>query len=103
MHNSDYAVRLIADEKLRVLRFDRSQTELREGDVIRELPLDCTDITLTILADSSSLEVFINHGEKVMTSRVFTPADATKITALGGAINATFYPLNGAFQTYPLS
>ncbi len=36
-------------------------------------------IQLQILVDKSSIEVFMNHGEKVMTARIFPSGDATAI------------------------
>ncbi|MBF9000837.1 glycoside hydrolase family 32 protein [Vibrio nitrifigilis] len=102
MQNSDYHVSLVADAEKGVLRFDRHQTEIREGDVIRELPLESDTIALTILADNSSLEIFINDGEKVMTGRVFTPQDATNIRLVSGEpISMSYYPLKAARAPYP--
>jgi|GEM_PF-4478506 len=59
---------------------DRSHALLLEGDLIREIPwLGNQDLALHILADTSSLELFINDGEYVMTVSVFTPPNATHI------------------------
>jgi beta-fructofuranosidase len=74
---------LIADQSRRALVMDRSQTLNRAQDTIRELPLTGDKIRLRILADSSSVEVFINDGDAVMTSRVFTEPHATGISLTG--------------------
>lgn len=81
---------LRADEENRRLIMDRSQTLNRAQDTIRELPLASERIELRILADNSSLEVFVNGGAAVMTSRVFTDKDATKISIQGEEKTATF-------------
>ncbi|MFW8630287.1 glycoside hydrolase family 32 protein [Vibrio natriegens] len=81
---------LRADEENRRLIMDRSQTLNRAQDTIRELPLTSERIELRILADNSSLEVFVNGGAAVMTSRVFTDKDATKISIQGEEKTATF-------------
>lgn len=81
---------LRADEENRRLIMDRSQTLNRAQDTIRELPLTSERIELRILADNSSLEVFVNGGAAVMTSRVFTDKDATKISIQGEEKAATF-------------
>ncbi|MCY9877290.1 glycoside hydrolase family 32 protein [Vibrio natriegens] len=81
---------LRADEENRRLIMDRSQTLNRAQDTIRELPLASERIELRILADNSSLEVFVNGGAAVMTSRVFTDKDATKISIQGVEKTATF-------------
>lgn len=81
---------LRADKENRRLVMDRSQTLNRAQDTIRELPLASERIELRILADNSSLEVFVNGGAAVMTSRVFTDKDATKISIQGEEKTATF-------------
>ena len=96
MVKGDQYVSLVADRAKGVLRLDRQHTDLREGDVIRELPLTSTCIALTLFADQSSLEIFINDGDKVMTARVFTSPDASGIVLLGGEVQATLYPLQAA-------
>ena len=72
------------DKAIKTLFLDRSKTLLREGDTVRELALpDCDCVQLQILSDTSSLEVFINNGEAVMSARVFTAKDATNISHEG--------------------
>ncbi|MBY7913496.1 glycoside hydrolase family 32 protein [Vibrio fluvialis] len=94
LHNDEHAVVLTLDGEQGVLRFDRSHTQIRQGDTIRELPLTSSEVKLRILADNSSLEIFINDGEHVMTGRVFTPSNATHISLNHAVASATFAPLN---------
>ncbi|MCL9780087.1 glycoside hydrolase family 32 protein [Vibrio sp. S4M6] len=65
-------------------RFDRSNTLMTNGDSIREVTEVGHKIDVTILADSSSLELFINKGEIVMSGRVFLSPGATHFSLLGG-------------------
>jgi len=85
LHQSqqDYCeIRLDKDTK--TLFFDRSNTQLREGDTVRELSLAHVDsVALQIFSDVSSLEIFINNGEAVMSSRMFTAKDATQLSIEG--------------------
>ncbi|HEY7866457.1 MAG TPA: glycoside hydrolase family 32 protein [Psychromonas sp.] len=72
------------DKASRRLYFDRSNTLIREGDTIRELSLAESDsVQLHIFSDTSSLEVFINEGEAVMSARVFSDKGATKLSIKG--------------------
>ncbi|MCW8996150.1 MAG: GH32 C-terminal domain-containing protein, partial [Psychromonas sp.] len=72
------------DKATKTLFLDRSKTLIREGDTVRELALpDSESVQLQILSDTSSLEIFINNGEAVMSARVFTAKDATKISREG--------------------
>ena len=69
------------DKATQTLFLDRANTLIREGDSVRELALpDSQSVQLQILSDTSSLEVFINNGEAVMSARVFTAKDATKLS-----------------------
>ncbi len=96
MADENYSVKLQLDKEQGVLRFNRTNTEIRQGDTIRELPLTSEDVHLQILADNSSLEIFINQGEHVMTGRVFTPENATKIALYGAEVKAFFTPLKAS-------
>ena len=90
--DSHHELKIILDADTHTLLLDRSQTLIREGDQVRELSLSSSTVTLQILADSSSVEIFINDGEYVMTSRVFTPLNATSIT-LSGCATFSFWRL----------
>ncbi|MGP8304790.1 glycoside hydrolase family 32 protein [Vibrio sp. YIC-376] len=87
---------LQADAEKRCLVMDRSQTLNRAQDTIRELPLDSERIELRILADNSSVEVFVNGGAAVMTSRVFTDKDAMRISIQGDEKKATLHRYKAA-------
>jgi beta-fructofuranosidase len=86
--NSEQKVLVSADEQSRTLVLDRSQTLNRAQDTLRELPLESNKIALRILADNSSLEIFVNQGEAVMTSRAFTDLNATRMSLHGGSVQA---------------
>ncbi len=73
-----------SNKATRTLFLDRSKTLIREGDSVRELTLpDCDFVQLQILSDNSSLEIFINNGEAVMSARVFTDKEATQVSREG--------------------
>jgi beta-fructofuranosidase len=88
------------DSESRTLFLDRSKTEVRQGDKVRELALtDSEQVELRILADTSSVEIFINQGEFVMSSRVFTPKQATGIV-LEGQAQLDIWTLNAADKPF---
>ena len=81
----------------KMLFLDRSNTLIRAGDTLRELALpDSESVQLQILADTSSLEIFINNGEAVMSARVFSPNNATQIGIEGNVQIQTAWVLNKA-------
>ncbi|WP_321282644.1 glycoside hydrolase family 32 protein [uncultured Vibrio sp.] len=94
--NAEQKFVLRADAEKRRLIMDRSQTLNRAQDTIRELPLDSERVELRILTDNSSVEVFVNGGAAVMTSRIFTDQDATRISLSGQATNATLHRFRAA-------
>lgn len=49
-------------------------------------------LKLNIFADTSSLEIFVNDGEKVMSSRIFTEPENTHLFA-DNSVTATFWKL----------
>lgn len=72
------------DKEKKTLYFDRTNTQLRVGDTLRELSLAESEfVQLHILSDNSSLELFINNGAAVMSARIFTPEKATVISRAG--------------------
>ncbi len=83
-----YQLVIKANAETRQLILDRSETLNRAADVIREVDIDTDLIELRILADTSSVEIFINQGQYVMTSRVFTSKQSTCMSVLGGDVNA---------------
>jgi beta-fructofuranosidase len=85
------------DRATRTLFLDRSKTLQREGDAVRELVLtDSSSVQLHILSDNSSLEVFINNGEAVMSARIFTAKDATQLSYDGEVQLQTCWLINGS-------
>ncbi|MBF7094410.1 sucrose-6-phosphate hydrolase [Streptococcus sp. HF-1907] len=76
---------------------DRSQAGQQyatEFGTSRSCQIDNHDITLNIFVDKSIVEIFVNKGEKVFTSRVFPDTDQTGITVKSGSISGTYYELN---------
>lgn len=53
-----------------------------EWGTTRSTSLDCKELSLQIFVDSSSVEIFINGGEKVFTSRIFPSKNSTGIRFL---------------------
>ena len=98
--DSDYQLDIRLDSDTRTLFLDRTKTEIREGDTVRELALKGSEqVELRILADTSSVELFINQGEYVMTSRVFTPKTARGIY-LQGQAELEIWTLNPASKPF---
>ncbi|MEX0335183.1 glycoside hydrolase family 32 protein [Vibrio tubiashii] len=94
--NDEQALVLKADSDNQRLVMDRSKTLNRAPDTIRELPLISNRIDLRILADNSSIEVFVNGGQAVMTSRVFTAENATGMSIKGTSLDARYRRLNAS-------
>lgn len=91
---SEHKLIVHADMDKSRLILDRSNTLNWAQDSIRELPVQSERINLRILADNSSVEIFVNHGDAVMTSRVFTASDATSISLHGARSPVTIKKLN---------
>ena len=84
--DADYQLDIRLDKESKTLFLDRGKTEIRQGDTVREISLgECEQVELRLLADTSSVELFINQGEFVMSSRVFTPKDAKAVYLQGRA------------------
>lgn len=67
------------------------------GRTVRKAPLEqCSDIR--IIADKSSLEIYLDGGRKVLSSRFYPDSDCVNISAAG--INAEIYPLKGMEVSY---
>jgi len=94
--NEEYACVIRFDEEQNRLLLDRSRTLQRQGDFLRELALCGDEVELHIFADNSSIEIFVNGGEGVMTARVFTPASATRLILRQNVLKAYGYHLLGA-------
>ncbi len=95
MENQQYRITLAFDPDRQAIRVDRSQTISCSGDTVREVTQVGRKVKLAVYADNSSLEIFINDGEKVMSGRAFTPEDATCISLTGEkaeAVLRNIYP-----------
>jgi fructan beta-fructosidase len=65
---------------------------------------DTKRVKLHIFVDRSSVEVFANDGEKVMTDRIYPPSGSTgiEVYSIGGAgkvIELTVWPLSSIWET----
>ncbi|WP_261833288.1 glycoside hydrolase family 32 protein [Vibrio ishigakensis] len=80
------------------LLLDRTHTQIQQGDTIRELPLASEKVELRILSDNSSLELFVNGGEHVMSARVFTDGQSIKLEK--GKASIELYELKSATRPY---
>jgi len=89
------------DEETKTLYLDRSNTLIREGDTLRELPLtDSAVVQIHVLSDNSSLELFINNGFAVMSARIFTPETATLLSRSGQVDIEDCWMLNKASSPF---
>jgi beta-fructofuranosidase len=91
--NDQYGVVIRLNPVNRTLEFDRSNTLIEQGDVLREVALMSDDVELTIFSDASSIEIFCNQGQIVLTGRVFTPSICTYISMSSGTSRASYYAL----------
>ena len=84
MDNGNEYCDIILDAEQQMIQLDRTHAQPTDGETIRELPWhEQRDVEMQLLADNSSLELFINQGEYVMTARVFTAEDATTLRVIG--------------------
>ncbi|PMH43294.1 sucrose-6-phosphate hydrolase [Vibrio sp. 10N.286.49.B3] len=88
------------DKETQTLFLDRTQTLVNDGDLIRELPLSSPVVSLRILADTSSLEIFVNGGEQVLSARIFTNEDATCLSLDGGCVAAKINKIHCAVNPF---
>lgn len=75
--NSETVVKFDFDEKKLVL--DRSKGRQPDKRVRKVFLGDISDLELRIFVDSSSIEIFVNDGEEVFSSRIFPEKGAEKI------------------------
>ncbi len=89
--NIDNAVELSFENKLFTLKF--TDEDVACGRTVRRAKLDkCTDIR--IIADKSSLEIYLNEGRVVLTTRMYPKHEKVEIRTKG--INPVIYPLTDA-------
>lgn len=80
-----------AVSKYLVLDRTRSGAAMKNGNgSIRRYALDATKITLRLFVDQSSVEIFINDGEAVMTARIFPAKDSNGVAFFTEGGKATF-------------
>lgn len=73
---------IIYDREEGVLTFDRTHSGYRKDTIsTRSIEAECKEekLKLRILMDKYSMEIFVNDGEKVMTSLIYTPIEAEGI------------------------
>jgi beta-fructofuranosidase len=84
---------LYYDANTKHLLLDRTQTGeklAQENGHIRRYPLDNKKMELRLFVDQSSVEVFINDGEAVMTARLFPSQDSNGISFFAEGGTASF-------------
>lgn len=89
--DTEFYTAITYDPNNSVLRFDRSHSGFRHNIVASRKALvryQGGEIKLRLIIDRFSAEVFVNDGEQVMTSTLYTPQDADSISfeATGSAI-----------------
>lgn len=75
---------------------DRSQVGQQyalEYGSCRSCQIPQEDVTLNIYVDKSIIEIYINQGQAVLTSRVFPENEASGIQILSGDIDGYYYEL----------
>lgn len=94
--NEDESLLLTYDKDAKKLTLDRSKMKHQfalDYGVIREYNLEDLLNKLQIYVDHSSIEIFINDGEAVMSSRIFPNQKENEITLNQKNIIITLYPL----------
>lgn len=74
---------IIYDRKNEILTFDRTHSGLtKDATTARSMRVESknNELSLRILLDRFSVEIFVNGGEQAMTSLVFTPEAANEIS-----------------------
>src|SRR5699024_4101624 len=107
--NDYFGLRLFADEtsndgflievnvKEKKLKIDRTNCGIpfaTEYGTIRQMDFNKSIVNLTEFVDHSSVEVFVNDGEAVFTSRVFTNSNQQDICLFNKEVNLK-YELEG--------
>lgn len=86
------------DTKKGQVRLDRSQVGepyALDFGTSRTCPIPRQACKARIFIDKSIIEIFINDGEKVLTSRVFPNQEQTGIQVKSGQVTGTYYQLKG--------
>ena len=78
-----------------------SGTELAEQNgVVRQCTLTAEVIKFHLFVDSSSVELFVNDGEEVFTSRIFPSRTAWTFVSLHAEAKLILKQLNGIIKYY---
>lgn len=72
----------VDNKKFTLDRSKSGEVFATEWGTTRSTSLDCKELSLQIFVDSSSVEIFVNGGEKVFTSRIFPDKNSTGIRFL---------------------
>ena len=72
----------VDNKKFTLDRSKSGEVFATEWGTTRRTSLDCKELSLQIFVDSSSVEIFVNGGEKVFTSRIFPDKNSTGIRFL---------------------
>ena len=91
-------LRLSVDTQAGRMTLDRSQAGEQfatDFGTTRACAIDAADTTLDIFVDKSIVEIFVNGGEKVFTSRVFPLEGQSGIKVTQGAFDGHYYALKG--------
>lgn len=72
----------VENKKITLDRSKSGEVFATEWGTTRSTSLDCSELSLQVFVDNSSVEIFVNNGEKVFTSRVFPSSDSTGIRFL---------------------
>ena len=87
---------LTVDTKDGKIILDRSKAGVQytiKFGTTRECTIDTKETTANIFVDNSIIEIFINKGEKVFTSRIFPEAGQNGITLKSGDVTGTYFDL----------
>ncbi|UOC10900.1 sucrose-6-phosphate hydrolase [Streptococcus equinus] len=87
---------LTVDTKDGKIILDRSKAGVQYATkfgTTRECTIDMKETTANIFVDNSIIEIFINKGEKVFTSRIFPEAGQNGITLKSGDVTGTYFDL----------
>lgn len=72
----------VDNKKFTLDRSKSGEVFATEWGTTRSTSLDCKELSLQIFVDSSSVEIFVNGGEKVFTSRIFPDKNSIGIRFL---------------------
>ena len=95
--NQGNGLSLIVDTTKGKIILDRSKAGIQyatDFGTIRECSIDTKETTANIFVDNSIIEIFINKGEKVFTSRVFPEKHQTGIQIKSGEPTGKYFELN---------